>query len=642
LSALRVLLCWGCGGLPWARHQPAQLHRHQLGSLGSWVALSASGPRFGLDISRMMPGESPLCLSSLLHAQQLWLPAAGWLGRVQVEVVSQGSPHAQAAPALPSLEELSGGMAAWCEDQLGEPGVLAVPAAWRELPLSQRLLGPWGDRGWRFIGLEPLVERASGGARRVISSDGPFLRLHGPVCQLVLPAGLEAAGALSLADDVLERMLHEAGPTVASYWRQYEQQRQELVVKALLARKIMQALHLGAHALSLGGSDAPLFFEPGPGAPEALRALPGHRFQIMLPRLPALDWWSKITEPGFLRSPTGRVLIFGLDWKGVPTVEIEGPSSPWDLPSHLEAAGADRGTIRAHALHDLAHDAGAASDWFPERCPPEPASSPAPGPAPPSRAAEAPTEPSPAPPSAPPPIPDPEPPSAPPPMEPPPPTAPAEPTAPPPAEEPPPLPTGPAGPEPPPPPTEPPPLPEPVPAPVEPPPLPEPVPAPVEPPPLPAPIEPPPLPEPSPAPTDALPVPAPIERDPRPAAPARDIPDFSSAWEAQRGPSLPPPPSLDPAPTTPAQPPRGPSAQPTPPPPPGTGLAGFDPQRVTIRPPHRPESLRLLVDGEPIAAATMIAVGQGPDGRGHYLLEGCALHHGALVRVDFEPDWGEP
>jgi len=60
-----------------------------------------------------------------------------------------------------------------------------------------------------------------------------------------------------------------------------------------------------------------------------------------------------------------------------------------------------------------------------------------------------------------------------------------------------------------------------------------------------------------------------------------------------------------------------------------------------VRPAHRPDSLRLLVDGEPAANASLIPAGSGPDGRAYYLVEDCALHHGAIVRVDFEPTWGE-
>ncbi len=364
-----------------------------MGSLGSWIGLSAAGPRFGLDLSRMMPGESPLCLSSLVHAEQLWLPAPGWLGNVSVELVAEGSGQPAPAPPLPSLEQLSDRLASWCERQLGDPGILAVPQGWRQLHLAARLLAPWAQRGWRFASLEPLVAARHGGNPRVITSDGPFLRVQGPVAQLVMPSSAEAAGALTLAAEVLARMLQQAGPTVASHWRQHEQQRQEPLVRALLARKLLQALRLGAHALSIGGADAPLFFAPAPGAPAPLRSLHDHRFRVFLPRLPELDWWTKVTEAGFLRSDTGRVLIFGLDWKAVPTVEIEGPSSPWDLPALLERQGASRTALRAHQLHGIAPAGEPLEAWFPswrelmeveeQAAAPPPAPAPEPQPAPP-------------------------------------------------------------------------------------------------------------------------------------------------------------------------------------------------------------------------------------------------------------------
>ena len=330
MSGPEILLCWGCGGLPWARLQPGHHQRHRVGSLGSWIGLSSTGVRHGLDISRIMTGESPICLSTLIQAEQQWLPVAGWPGKVEVEVVAHASAGAAPAPPLPSLHDLSDGMAGWCVEQLGEPGVLAVPWAWRELPLAAQLLAPWAQRGWRFLALEQLVQRAMGSGCRVITSDGPYLRIHGPVAQVVMPAGLEAAGALAVANEVLPGILQQAGPTVASYWRELEQQRQQPLVRALLARKIMQAMRLGAHAISLGGADAPLFFEPSPGAPDALQNLHDHRFRVFLPRLPDLTWWTKAAEAGFLRSSEGRVMIFGLDWKAVATVEIEGPGSPWE------------------------------------------------------------------------------------------------------------------------------------------------------------------------------------------------------------------------------------------------------------------------------------------------------------------------
>ncbi len=591
MSDLHVLLCWGCGGLPWARLQPGQVQRHQVGSLGSWIGLSANGARFGLDISRMVAGESPICLSALIHAEQQWLPAPGWLGKVEVELIAEGSRGAPPAPVMPDLAELSAGLADHCTQQLGEPGTLAVPWAWREVPLAQRLLGPWAQRGWHFAALEQLVQRAAGGTRRIITSDGPYLRLHGPIAQVVMPGSIEAAGALTLAGEVLPRMLQQAGPTVASHWRQHEQERQLPLVRSMLARKILQALRLGAHAISLGGADAPIFFAPGPGTPDALQALHDHRFRVFLPRMPELSWWSKVTEAGFLRSPSGRVLIFGLDWKAVPTVEVEGPSSPWDLPAHLKTAGSDRSALRAHALHEHVDVGEPLQSWFPSWVPQE-------------AEIELP-EPEPAPP-----MPDPEPP----------PPSPA-------------------------------------------PPLPEP-----EPPP-PSPVPPPPLPEPDIATATAQPAtsatiaqpPPPVpepepEAPPAPPEPAGD--DFSSAWQAQRAPTLPPPPTLEPPPVlepeAPAPPPAAAKPQaPAPPPaaaqpeaprpePPQAaeaGLATFDPQQITVRPPHRPDSLRLVVDGEPVPGASLVPVGQGPDGRGHYLVEDCPLRHGALVRVDFEPCW---
>jgi hypothetical protein len=584
LSELRVLLCWGCGGLPWARLQPGEQQRHQVGSLGSWIGLSASGTRYGLDISRMVTGESAICLSSLLHAEQQWLPAPGWLGRVEVELVAEGSRGAPPAPPLPSLTALSAGLADHCIQQLGEPGTLAVPWAWRELLLAQRLLAPWAERGWRFAALESLVQQAAGGGHRVITSDGPFLRLHGPVAQVVMPNSLEAAAALAVASEVLPRMLQSAGPTVASHWRQHEQERQLPLLHAMLARKVLQSLRMGAHAISLGGAEAPIFFAPGPGAPDALAALHDHRFRVFLPRLPDLAWWSKVAEPGFMRSPTGRVMIFGLDWKAVPTVEIEGPSSPWDLPAHLEAAGTQRSAMRAHALHDHAGPGEPMQAWFPTWVPepapehehglgadrgahehdlgahdldlPEPEPEPNPEPAPPTS------------PLAPPPIPAPE--------------------------------------------------------------------APSPPPPKPAP-----------------------ELDP--VAPPPEGDDFSAAWESQRAPTLPPPPSLAPPPipepeapaSVPDQEPpteggaadvRPPSWAPTaptpePPAPANIGLPAFDPQQLTVRPPHRPDTLRLVVDGEPAPGAGLVPVGHGPDGRALYLVEDLPLRHGALVRVDFEPSW---
>ncbi len=387
-----MLLCWGCGGLPWARREPGRHERHQVGSLGSWIGISAGGLRFGLDLSRVVAGESPICLSTLVNAEQLWLPSPGWLGGVSVELVAEGRHNPAPAPPLPSLEALSGQLSAWCEEQLGEPGVLAVPLGWRQLHLAARMLAPWAQRGWRFASLEPMVAAKAGGSPRVITSDGPLLRVQGPVAQLVMPNGAEAAGALSLADEVLTRMLQQAGPTVASHWRQHEQQRQEPLVRAMLARKLLQALRIGAHAISLGGADAPLFFDAAPGAPDALRQLHDHRFRVFLPRLPDLDWWTKVTEAGFLRSDTGRVLIFGLDWASVPTVEVEGPASPWDLPPLLERQGAARTALRAHALHDQAQRGEPLEAWFPNwrellgeertQAAPAPPAPPAPGPAP--------------------------------------------------------------------------------------------------------------------------------------------------------------------------------------------------------------------------------------------------------------------
>ena len=186
----------------------------------------------------------------------------------------------------------------------------------------------------------------------------------------------------------------------------------------------------------------------------------------------------------------------------------------------------------------------------------------------------------------------------------------------------------------------------------------EPPPAPIEPPP--APIEPPPAPvEPPPAPVE--PPPAPIEPPPAPVEPIPETGAFADQWERQRAPSLPPPPSLEPTPTAESAAPSALTGQPAPTPPPrarvtsapadpvldppvpgGTGLASFDPQQLTVRPAHRADSLRLRVDGALVPGASIVATGQGPDGRGWYVVEDCTLTHGALVRVDFEPSWGEP
>ena len=71
-------------------------------------------------------------------------------------------------------------------------------------------------------------------------------------------------------------------------------------------------------------------------------------------------------------------------------------------------------------------------------------------------------------------------------------------------------------------------------------------------------------------------------------------------------------------------------------------MATFDPQQITIRPAHRPGSLQLLVDGTPVPSGNLISLGAGPDGRVHYHIEDLPLCHGALVRVDYDPSWGEP
>jgi len=527
--------------MPWLRCERGS-DRHQLGSLGSWMGLTANGPRCGLEISQVRTGESPLSLSAMLHSAELWLPQASWLGKVEVEVIAHGSARANPPPEPPDLAVLSGALAGWVEQQIGGRGVLAVPTGWSTQPLAATLLGAWADRGWRFTALETLVDRHRGARTRVITADGPYLRLHGPIHQLVMPNGREAAAALLLSERALERMLQAAGPTVPSYWRQFEQERQQSFVLQFLARKLFQALRIGAHAIAVGGAEAPLFLRPQERALEALGALHDVRFRVHLPRLPDGDWWPQVAEPGFLRSPGGRVLIFGLDWKAMPTLEIEGPDRPWAMPTFLEQAGCDRQGLRAHALHAAADAGEPLSAWFPAWGPPE-------------RQDNA-----------------------------------EEPKRPPPSQlhhqdqrrettpvtdaaRQPPVPV-------------------------------------LEPPPLDLPDEPDPEP-PAPEPAPTLPPPA-LDRGSAPRL------DWEPGREAQPG-----PPSAEPVST------------------PGRGLLEFRPQQAVLRHAHRPDSLRLRIDGQPAADAAFVSVDQGADGRTLYLVEGVTMRYGALVRVDFEPEWGD-
>lgn len=59
----------------------------------------------------------------------------------------------------------------------------------------------------------------------------------------------------------------------------------------------------------------------------------------------------------------------------------------------------------------------------------------------------------------------------------------------------------------------------------------------------------------------------------------------------------------------------------------------FEPQVLELSTPHRRDSLRLSVEGAPIDVSLNPLGG----GRGRYLIEGTELAHGALLRVDFEP-----
>ena len=67
------------------------------------------------------------------------------------------------------------------------------------------------------------------------------------------------------------------------------------------------------------------------------------------------------------------------------------------------------------------------------------------------------------------------------------------------------------------------------------------------------------------------------------------------------------------------------------------GPRPFHPQELLVPLPHRPETLRLFVDGE-LVDATLVSLGPSEGGT-LYLVEQPELPHGAQLRLDFEPTW---
>jgi hypothetical protein len=70
------------------------------------------------------------------------------------------------------------------------------------------------------------------------------------------------------------------------------------------------------------------------------------------------------------------------------------------------------------------------------------------------------------------------------------------------------------------------------------------------------------------------------------------------------------------------------------------GPRPFHPQELLVPLPHRPESLRLVIDGQ-VVDATLVSLGPAEGGT-RYLVEQPSIPHGAAVRLDFEPTWRRP
>jgi hypothetical protein len=107
---------------------------------------------------------------------------------------------------------------------------------------------------------------------------------------------------------------------------------------------------------------------------------------------------------------------------------------------------------------------------------------------------------------------------------------------------------------------------------------------------------------------------------------AAEAPRFSTAE------SLPEPP-IDSPPAEEATPPPAPPSEPFP---------RFRPDQVVLEFPHRAGQIRVLVDDEALPAHSVRPAGGAPAAAFVYQLEGIPVRHGAIVRVDFEPEFPRP
>ena len=68
---------------------------------------------------------------------------------------------------------------------------------------------------------------------------------------------------------------------------------------------------------------------------------------------------------------------------------------------------------------------------------------------------------------------------------------------------------------------------------------------------------------------------------------------------------------------------------------PVTALTSFQPQQFSLETiPHRPGRVQVWLDGELVEQGN---IRRSVRGEGLYTIEGVAVPHGAIVRVDFEP-----
>jgi hypothetical protein len=157
------------------------------------------------------------------------------------------------APLLPAWRDLALSQARWATQRVGGAGVLVTPQDWLESLAGRELLTAWEAEGWSWAALEEVLQKRYSAAIRCISGDGLWLRVMQSESGWVFANGPEAARATELAPAILNSVLGQLDDELAERWRSEEEPTSGWYVHQQLAHRIARALKDGRTTVDLTG-----------------------------------------------------------------------------------------------------------------------------------------------------------------------------------------------------------------------------------------------------------------------------------------------------------------------------------------------------------------------------------------------------